>query len=250
MSFRILDYAGLQRLEPPQWLVDNVIPSGPGGSLGVLFGKPGTAKSFVALDMAHCISTGLDWHGRQVHKGRVVYLAAEGALGFKGRAYAWAKSRGFSNIPRAHYVLDPVNLMDMRNVETFMETMRADLPGAPDLVIIDTLARSMPGGDENETKDMSAAVTGLGRIQTLGCVVMVVHHQGHNEETDRARGSSVLPGACDFMLRTEKKGKGVIKLHCFKQKDADEFDAMTFDMKPYAGSIVLEVASNLLRLSR
>lgn len=229
-------------------MVKNIIPTGEGGSLGVLFGKPGSGKSFVALDIAHCIATGIDWHGRKCQRGKMVYLAAEGALGFKRRVEAWEASRGFEYTPRAHYVIDPINLMDMRSVELFLRTLHEDGIHRPALVVIDTLARSMPGGDENETKDMSAVVTGLGRIQTLGCSVLVVHHQGHNDEAERARGSSVLPAAADYMMRTAKTGRS-IRLECTKQKDSEEFAPITFEMKAVAGSVVLEQTSNLVRLT-
>lgn len=249
MSYRILDYKGLQSLRDPEWLVDGIIPTGEGGSLGMLFGKWGSAKSFVALDMAHSIATGIDWHGRPTVKGRVAYVVAEGALGFKYRAAAWARHHGFNaGIPRMHYVTDPVDLMDMRRVELLLDTLQSDTPGLPDLTIIDTLARSMPSGDENETKDMNAVVAGLGRIQavTRGSV-LVVHHQGHNEETQRARGSSVLPGACDYILSCAKTGNRVA-VECRKQKDAEEFAPLHFELKPVAGSCVIETASNLLSM--
>lgn len=248
-SFRILDYAALLRLQEPRWLVDTIVPIGEGGSLGVLFGKPGTGKSFVALDLAHCVATGVDWHGRSVKQGEIVYLAAEGALGFKGRATAWAKSRGFRAVRNAHYVIDPINLMDLRNVDAFLRTLRDDGITTPSLIVIDTLARSMPGGDENETKDMSAVVTGLQRIQTTGASVLVVHHQGHNDEAVRARGSSVLPAAADYMLRTSKTGR-TIRLECAKQKDAEEFAPLTFELKAYDKSAVLMPSSQLLQFRR
>ena len=246
MSFRILDYGALQRLQEPPWLVDQVIPIGEGGSLGVLFGRPGSGKSFVALDIAHCVGTNTDWHGRRVQQGSVVYLAAEGALGFKSRAAAWAKSHGIRSIQHAHYVLDPINLMDLRSVEAFLRTLRDEMEDKPILVVIDTLARSMAGGDENETRDMSAVVTGLGRIQTLGCSVLVVHHQGHNDDAIRARGSSVLPAAADYMLRTAKTGR-TVRLECAKQKDAEEFTPLKFELKAYDRSAVLIPESQILR---
>lgn len=249
MSFRFLTYEQLQRLQEPDWLIDGVLPVGLGGSFGVLFGKPGSGKSFVALDMAHCVASGQDWHGRHTRQGDVVYLAAEGALGFKKRAAAWAKSRGHQRLPRIRYVIDPINLMDMEDVELFLRSLRESGITKPSLIIIDTLARSMPGGDENEAKDIGMVIRGIGRIQTLGCIVLIIHHEGWGEES-RIRGSSALKGATDFMLRTSCVGETGFRLECNRMKDGDEFPPMTFDKKAYAGSLVLMPKSNLLRLTR
>lgn len=237
MSYRVLSYNDVQRLQDPEWLVDNIIPTGPGGSLGVIFGKPGAAKSFVAVDIAHHIATGQTWHGRPVRKGRSLYFAAEGGLGFKYRTRAWAKAYGLQNIPRAHYIFDSLDLMDLREVDRFMQAVD-ELPDPPSLVVIDTLARSMKG-DENETRDMGAAVLGAQRIQTLNCCVLLIHHLGHSEERqDTPRGSSALTGAADFMIKCEKRGRGV-KLSCAKQKDGDEFAPIELELISVAGSVVL-----------
>jgi len=57
------------------WLIDKVLPL---QSYGFLFGEPGCGKSFVALDMAFCISQGIDWHEQEVDEGAVIYIAGEG----------------------------------------------------------------------------------------------------------------------------------------------------------------------------
>jgi hypothetical protein len=78
---------------------------------------------------------------------------------------------------------------------------------APSLVIVDTLARSLPSGaDENSAKDVGAFINIVDRIRDhFGCVVLVLHHTGHNEET-RARGSSALKAAMDIELSVRKRG--------------------------------------------
>lgn len=237
MSYRVLSYADVQRLQDPEWLIHNIIPTGPGGSLGVLFGQPGSAKSFVALDWAHTIATGLDWHGHKTERGHSVYFAAEGGLGFKYRTRAWAKAYGYATIPRSRYVFDSLDLMDLRQVDRFIEALH-ELPEAPRLIVIDTLARSMTG-DENETRDMNLAVLGAQRLQTLNCCVLLVHHLGKGEERqDTPRGASSLSGAADFMVKCEKQGRRVV-LTCKKQKDAEEFAPITLEMASVAGSVVL-----------
>lgn len=239
MSYTVLSYKDVQALQDPEYLVDNVVPIGPGGSLGVLFGKPGTAKSFVALDLAHSIATGLDWHGKPTRRGTIVYIAAEGALGFKYRTRAWARVRHYANLPSCHYIFDSVDLTDMRQVDNLREAIIDDVPETPLLIVVDTLARSMGGKDENEPAVMGAAILGAQRLQTLGCSVLLVHHIGHHEDQSRPRGHSSLVGAADYMIRTEKSGR-TVKLYSAKQKDADEFAPITLELVSVAGSVVLQ----------
>lgn len=58
--FRLMSAAELMSLPPPRWLVANHLPV---EGLAVLYGPPGGGKSFVALDLALSIATGLDWLG-------------------------------------------------------------------------------------------------------------------------------------------------------------------------------------------
>jgi hypothetical protein len=68
----------------PRWIVRGVIPSG----ISLLFGDKGSFKTSVALSIALSIASGRPWLGRyQVRKGRVLYLAAEGAPDKRIAAY-------------------------------------------------------------------------------------------------------------------------------------------------------------------
>src|SRR5579859_8075808 len=94
---------------------------------------------------------------------KVVYIAAEGIEGLSNRVRAWLK---YHNCPptavNIHLLSVPVNLLYSKEVEQFLSTI-ADL--APVAVFVDTLARSMIGGDENSSKDMGLVVEACGRIQ-------------------------------------------------------------------------------------
>lgn len=235
MSYAVLSYSDVQRLDDPEWLIDNTIPIGPGGSFGVIFGKPGHGKSFVINDMACSIATGTPWQGRAVQEGHTLYFAAEGKLGFKKRTKAWAHHYGFRRLSKAFFMFDTLDLMDLRQVDRFMEAVD-ELPAPPRLIVVDTLARSMRG-DENETKDMNAAIIGAQRIQTLNCAVILVHHIGYAEDQDRPRGSSALAGAADFMIKVEKSQQ-TLKVSCTKQKDGEEFVPLYLTLASCHGSAV------------
>ena len=68
-----------------EWIIEGVLPK---AALGDLFGSSGSGKTFLALDMVAAISEGTDWRGLDVVRGRVAYICAEGASGFRKRLRA------------------------------------------------------------------------------------------------------------------------------------------------------------------
>jgi RecA-family ATPase len=67
------------------------------------------------------------------------------------------------------------------------------------LIVFDTLSRCLAGADENNQKDMSAAVGVCDTLRhQLGCCVLLLHHTTKDGAVER--GSSVLRGAVDTLL--------------------------------------------------
>ena len=62
---------------PQRWLVRNIVPHG--ASLGMLFGKSGSTKSYLAISLMLTVATGRpDWFGHKAKSGKVLYLCGEG----------------------------------------------------------------------------------------------------------------------------------------------------------------------------
>ena len=61
----------------------------PERSFTMMYGAPGTGKSFLAIDMALSVANGLPWHGYETKQGAVLYIAGEGVA-----AWASAGRRG------------------------------------------------------------------------------------------------------------------------------------------------------------
>ena len=97
----------------------------------------------------------------------------------------------------------------------------------PEIVVIDTLARSMGGRDENSSRDMGQVVASCDLIRNrTGAHVMLVHHEG--KDGDRgARGSTVLRGAADTEIHVTAKD-GVVTATCTKQKDGRDRHSIRF----------------------
>src|SRR5690606_29490860 len=127
----------VEGLGPTRWLVAKMLPE---DCTGVLYGQSGSLKSFLTIDMALCISTGIPWHGRPTKKRTVFYLAGEGEQGFAKRVLAWCrhnnqpppKNFAFRQIPRIQDESDLTML-----INTIAE-IAAEL-GDAGLIVIDTL---------------------------------------------------------------------------------------------------------------
>ena len=174
-------------------------------AFAVLYGQFRSYKSFIALDWALCLATGTPWCGHAVKQRDILYIAGEGVAGLKLRMAAWLQHHGIDGpIPGFRVIPLAVNLMDGKEAERLILTVTEEYKTdgfTPKLVIVDTLHRSMPGGDENSAKDMGVVIRNTALIQRqIESALLVVHHAGKDAERG-LRGSSGLPGATDAIIR-------------------------------------------------
>jgi hypothetical protein len=203
-----------------------------------IIGAFATFNTFIALSLAVCVALGLDWFDRPVQRGAVIYVYSEGRAGIKKRIAAikaWLRYTGA--VDGLYFVPHSLLLSDPGQLAALIVAICA-LPTMPALVIIDTLARSMHG-NENDVQDMGAFIRGCDVIrERTNAAVLVVHHPGHT--ADRARGSSSFEAALDTeILVKREEGSSVVTLSCRKQKDAAEFHPFALEAFQVAGSMVM-----------
>lgn len=220
----------VMNLPPVKWLIGGIIPE---AALAMLLGKENCGKSFLGVDWACSVATGQDWNGRKVEAGKVVYLASEGLHGYGKRLRAWLKQNGSeladSLIKNLHYVRGTIDLIDSSRRSQLLDLIQT--VEQPRLIVIDTLAESMPGGDENSSKDMGLVLAAARMIRKkTGAAVLVVHHKPKSGEG--SRGHSSLPGALDmrFEMSLEEDGTA-ITLSCTKARDIAKSDDMHFTLE-------------------
>lgn len=219
---------------PIQWAVGDIIPQ---HGMSVIFGKPKSGKSFVAIDMACCIATGTPYHGHSVKPGKVVYIAGEGRYGIRARFASWAEYNGADPMENVLLSSGPT-MINPNGVAAIIPVIRQASGGAPAMIVIDTLKRNFHG-DENTQKDMQAFVAGCDRIREFfpDTAIVIVHHSGHGNE-DRAMGSINLLASVDAEHRVTRAANGNINLDCTAMKDAAEPDAMAFELVTVGASLV------------
>ena len=182
-----------------------------------------THNTFVALDWGYNVAAGLPWHGRKVHAGPVLYLAYEGAGGLRARARALREKYGKAEVPL--FIDDTAYNLREREGRAALGATIAAMPAPPALIIIDTLAHALCGGDENSAQDVSAFNTSVqGLVAHTGACVLVVHHPG---KSGTLRGSSALLGAVDTEIRVESG-----RITAEKQRDIELTPPIGFRLKP------------------
>jgi AAA domain/Bifunctional DNA primase/polymerase, N-terminal len=229
---KLITRSDLLTLPEPEPLIDNVLDL---GTTALLYGKWGTAKTFIALDWAASVATGRTWFDRETVQRKVLYVVGEGAFGFKGRVDAWETGWGKTISDEWLAILpEPVNLTRDIDVANLYALIASD---GYDFVIFDTLARCMVGADENSAKDSGRVVDAMTRL--LGAtpgrrgVILGVHHPGKDAKT--LRGSSAFEGAADTVYFTNRE-ENWISLTRQKRKDGPEHDHHLLELDPIPGT--------------
>jgi hypothetical protein len=217
---------GIEKIQPPTVskksmfrLINSLFEK---DTLNMVFGDPGAAKSFYAIDLAACIATGKDFHSMEVKPGPVVYIAGEGQNGIKRRFTAWGIRHGYNTDEAPIFIsLMPAGLCDPDQAQWVINAIKdvSEDCGKPVLIVFDTVARNFGPGDENSTKDMSAFISGADQIreQCKACLLLV-HHTGHGDKS-RGRGAMALKGALDAEYRLEKDELETVRVTNTKMKD-------------------------------
>ncbi len=209
-------------IKATDWVIKGVLED---KVMAVLFGQPGSYKSFVALSWACCIAAGTSWYGHEVKQGPVFYIVGEGANGIKKRCAAWSIANGV-NLKGTPLYMSTVPMQALNQASANEVTMAIDelkaLHGKPLSIFIDTLARNFGPGDENSTADMSKFIATIDGVMGNDCLRLIVHHTGHGNQ-NRARGNSSLVAALDAEYRLIKNDDRTATMSNTKLKDEPEW---------------------------
>lgn len=217
--------------KPADWLIRGHLTT---DCLGMIFSDPGKCKTFLAVSMACSVATGTPWYGLLVKQAAVVFIVGEGLPGIKKRFVAYRTRNQVSLDDAPLFISEgPAAMLDSASVDEVVAAVDgiAQQHGPPGLIVIDTVARSFGGGDENSTKDMNLFVQAVDRLrERYKAAVLLVHHSGHGDKS-RGRGSMALRGALDFEYRLDRGDDDVIRMDCTKAKDFDRPAPMAFKLR-------------------
>jgi hypothetical protein len=222
--YKLRSATSLLSSKPIKWRIKGVIPD---SGIAAIYGHSGSAKSFLAIDMAMNVASGSDWFGYRVKACPVVYVCLEGEAGLSVRIGAW-KEKG--KIPsRIKFIDQPLNLLNVKDVRDLVTAIKThEVSGG--LVIIDTLNRAAPGMDENSSVDMGNAINAAKLIQQgVGGLVLLVHHSG-KDSSKGMRGHSSLHAALDAAIEVKRSGDDR-EWSVAKAKDGEDGRSHTFRLQ-------------------
>lgn len=212
---------------PQQWIIKGVLPK---AQIGMVYGESTAGKSFVVIDMLAAIARGEPWRGLKTKALRVVLIVAEGAGGAKGRMRAYEQHHDvrLSDYPFG-IIQDRPNLHGKGDHKRLAAQIKAW--GGADLVVVDTLAQSSAGANENSGEDMGTVLEHCHKLgDELQAMVLLVHHAGKNIAAG-ARGWSGLKGAMDVELEVSRHPITGRSIRLSKSKDGEDGKAMGFKLQ-------------------
>lgn len=170
------------------------------GDVACIFGSPGAGKSVIGPHLAYAVAQGREAFGMRTKPGRVFYVAAEAPADLRQRVKALKLRHGdadrFTLVEGVNDLLQP----DAPDLVALREAVEAQRPA---IVIVDTLAMSCPGLEENDAQAMNRVVRMARGLTEWGAAVILVHHSTKADDAT-PRGHSVLNGALDMALHVRK----------------------------------------------
>jgi RecA-family ATPase len=196
----------------PQWIVPGFIPA---QGLVIIAGRPKIAKkSWMAYALAMAAASGKPVGPFLApQRTNVLFYSREGAAGpiaHRFNAIERAMGPALAQCDNIFFVQNGAFFLDEPlHIKGCLKFIAENRIG---LVVIDTLAKSFRG-DENNARDVGAALRGVEKIRDAGAATLLVHHLGKSKiqaiggvpDPDAGlRGSSALAGAYDNIISIQQ----------------------------------------------
>ena len=238
--FRRMTVAEVIGRPPKPMLIEGLI--GEGDSC-MMAGKRKSGKSCLTHDMLFAMVTGMRFAGRfnPVKRASIAYFTTEGKGGMRDRLAALKDYYQLSDddLSGFGYFETLPQLFDKnhkRHASVLLKELAED-GRHYDLIVFDTFAKSILGGEENSNSDMTNALATLEEVRAeLGCASLLDHHTGKD---GKVRGASAIDGDLDLMLLVDWDEVSRFRQFRFGfAKDLEGFDPIEFELVQHMDSIV------------
>jgi hypothetical protein len=196
-------------------------------AFALLYGSKNTSKTFLAIDIAYRVATGIAWVGHAVDPSAVAIVAAEGDPDeLKARLRAWRNHHGNAATGTLHLIPCRGRLdMGSNHKDTDFLIARLKAKGIK-LVLIDNVQAVLGANDANGM-GMHMVRLNAERIRDqVGCTVVLIHHE--NAEHG-ARGNKTLTDAAETVIRVSSKPDGTAgKIEFVHQRDMAKIEPIPF----------------------
>lgn len=203
--WRIINGRKLLEMDIPgvEFIVEKILPL-----FGIIMicGDPGCGKSWFALELAKCLSTGTPLFGRfNVKASKILYLDEESGIAEIKRRL---EALGIDSF-------DAVDFMSFQGFKIDDPEARKELLFLVEhkeynLVIFDSL-RDIHTKNENDSKEMQEIIDCFREFVRKGVTVLVLHHNRKEDNSQRKdplqilRGSSAILAGLDCLISISSK---------------------------------------------
>jgi hypothetical protein len=209
------------------WMLPELIPD---NSTILILAESGHFKSFITQDIALSLVSGTRFAGIVPGRtGPVFYGAHEGRNALqKERKASWLLARNVERDKARGFFVAPGPLVAFpEQCEEFREQIRVRLrePGQRKIagIVLDTVAKSMAGLDENKAQDAGVFVAFCDSLRDeFECPVIALHHLGKDGK-EHGRGSSALVAGFDTIIHVKRVPETLaVEVRVLQHKDAEE----------------------------
>lgn len=168
----------------------------------ILFGRPKTQKSFLALSAAVALSEGTDWLGQPAEMRRVLFWALDNGQEDE-------TTRRLREIDReGDLFISGIRAQDSDEWwDSFTEIL---VDTGIEVLVVDNLSGLLGGKSYNSDADVRPVLTRLQSVNDVGIAVILVHHSGKfNEEQGsqgKPMGSTWIEGWARHLIEVTKDG--------------------------------------------
>ncbi len=216
-ALALLTVTDLLNLPPPEYVIEKILPD---KGVAIMAGKSGDMKSFLAISFAMSVAFGRAIGDLEVKQGNALYLMNEGQAGFGLRCQAWLNLHDLEAPDAFKAITTAPNLMHADTVTPYIEVIRQE-GFNPNFIVLDTFSKAIIGGDDNQTKDVSLALsTAYGLADEFDALVLIIDHVGKDAKKG-VRGSYAKYGNVDAIVMVTKQDT-VVTAVTKKQKEGED----------------------------
>ena len=199
------------KYKPIEWLIEDLIPL---SNFVLMVGKPGSYKSWLALDIARAVARGEAFAQMASGPARdVLYMDRENGMNLVA---ARKQTLSIPETPKLRYwgrwVPLPFIGLASKELLAYAEQVQP-------LLIFDSLCR-FHTANENDNSEMARVMDSFVALARKGATVLVLHHTGKDSEKN-FRGAMEIEAAPDVAYRVDRKDR-TVKLRQFKNRIAEE----------------------------
>ena len=253
-----------EKMEPPEWLVDGLVPAG--ANLGGLLGQYKAGKSLAGLQLCFAVAVGKgNWLGHDITKrGPTVFIEYEGSrVRLQGRVALMAAKYGAIVPPAAVDIIHrPKRKVDTDAGEAWL---RAACEGKV-LCVIGPVSKAASIVNENDQAEWARLSERLQRVaDKTGCTIILIHHTRKPAQTfgpprkvddyfNMARGSNSYMGAVDFALGVQREPDDTDGTLFYLERDGEsgrlayDFDTQSLCIWPSDRPLTRDTAADKAQL--